>query len=167
MRKIGGRRLPTGWPDPLTLLRDPKWEENYPTILLRGIFNVMAREKKGTKSKKKPTSGDFEHRYKAGFNMSVWSLTNATPPRFRPDLIKKGILDLSVLTSIGKEREAEVLGLRGLSPKSRRKYGNKSRADMKRDTYRKMIELRKLLDMVRSTTAEEGMPPAHSSATRP
>ena len=143
--------LPPGWPDPFTLLRDPKWEENYPKILLRGIHGVMIRAK-----------GDDEQRYKAGFNIIVYRMTLvAHPPRFFPNMIKKGILNMDVLTLIGKEREAEVLGLRSLSPKSIRKYGKKSRSHMKNSTRDKMIELRKMFDMVRATTPEE-MPPAQS-----
>jgi hypothetical protein len=130
-------------------LRDPKWEENYPKLLLRGVYNVMLRMR-----------GDIEEKYKAGFNIIVYRLTTADQPRLQPHMIKKGILNMDALTSVGKEREAEVIGIRSLSPKSRRKYGNKSRSAMARDTIDKMKKLSRMLDMVRATTAEEGMPPA-------
>jgi len=170
--------LPPGWPDPYTLLRDPEWEETYPKILLRGIYSVMER-RQGEELKKpslaetrrkqlkallhgsgKPLPGDHERRYLAGFNIIVWKLTKANHPRFFPSQIKKGILSTAVLTGPGKQREAEVLGRRDLSSKSQRKYGKTiKKTDLKLDTTKKLKKLRRLLDMVRAGTAEEGMPP--------
>ena len=142
------KTLPPGWPDPYSLLRDPAWEENYPKLLLRAIYSVMER-----------APGDIESRYVAGFNIGLFKLTTADQPRFFPAMIKKGILTLETLTSIGKEREAEVLGLRDLSEKSKRKYGKKSRSEMAKDTREKLKKLERMLNMVRATTKEEGMPP--------
>jgi len=147
------KTLPPGWPDPYTLLRDPEWEKNYPKLMLRGIYSVMLRAR-----------GDVEAKYNAGFNIIVYKLTMANPPRFFIHEITKGILTLETLTLPGKELEAEVLGLQDLSPKSKRKYGvKKGRSDMKTDTNEKMEQLRRLLDMVRATTAESGMPPVGST----
>lgn len=142
------KTLPTGWPDPYDLLRDPNWEENYPKLLLRAIYNIMER-----------APGDIEAKYIAGFNIGLYRLTTADQPRFFPAMIKKGILTMESLTSVGKRREAEVTGLRDLEPKSVRKYGKKSRSQMARDTDAKMKKLARMLDMVRATTKEEGMPP--------
>ena len=103
--------------------------------------------------------GDIEAKYVAGFNIGLFRLTTATPPRFFPGMIKKGILTDETLTSMGKRREAEVTGLRNLSPESIRKYGKKRRSEMARDTEIKLKKLGRLLDIVRATTKEEGMPP--------
>jgi hypothetical protein len=147
------KTLPPGWPDPYTLLRDLNWEENYPKLLLRGIYSIMER-----------APGDVESKYKAGFNIALYKLTTAQPPRFQPAQVKKGILTMETLTSVGREKEAEVTGLRDLSPASRRKYGKTtSRSEMKRDTAEKMKKLGRLLEMVRATTAEEGMPTGGSA----
>ena len=147
------KTLPPGWPDPYDLLRDVQWEENYPKLLLRAIFSIMER-----------APGDIEAKYVAGFNIGLYRLTTATPPRFFPAMIKKGILTMEALTSQGKEREAEVTGLRDLSSQSIRKYGKVSRSDMAKDTRAKMKLLARKLDMVRGTTREEGMPPAGARA---
>ncbi|MGD9725465.1 MAG: hypothetical protein AB7L09_00480 [Nitrospira sp.] len=146
------KTLPPGWPDPYDLLRDPDWAENYPKLLLRAIYDIMKR-----------SPGDVESKYLAGFNIGLYKLTTVDQPRFFPEMIKKGVLTMDVLTSIGKEREAEVAGLRELSPKSVRKYGKKSRSEMARDTDTKLKELSRLLNVVRATTTEEGMPPAGAS----
>lgn len=142
------KTLPPGWPDPYDLLRDPNYEENYPKLLLRAIYSIMER-----------APGDIEAKYVAGFNIGLYRLTTADQPRFFPAMIKKGVLTMEALTSIGKEREAEVIGLRDLSPKSKRKYGKKSRSDMAKDTRIKLKKLARMLDVVRATTKEEGMPP--------
>ena len=143
------KTLPPGWPDPYDLLRDTNWEENYPKLLLRAIYNIIKR-----------APGDIEAKYVAGFNIGLFRLTTIDQPRFFPAMIKKGILTMESLTSIGKRREAEVVGLRDLDPESVRKYGKKSRAEMSKDTRAKMKKLARMLDTVRHTTIEEGMPPA-------
>ena len=177
--------LPSGWPDPYTLLRDPNWEENYPKLLLRGIYDIMERNRRDEEKKPalhrkrreearahtrgigKTMPGDVERRYLAGFNIALFKLVNAKEPRFFPGEIKKGILTLETLNSEGKKREAEVLGLRELSPQSRRKYGKGTkRSDLKASTMKKMKELRRLITAVRMTTVEEGMPPAISPIGR-
>ena len=142
------KTLPPGWPDPYDLLRDPEWEQNYPMLLLRAIYSIMEK-----------APGDLEAKYKAGFNIGVHKLTMANPPRLYPSMIKKGILNKETLTSHGKERENEVLGLRDLSTESKKRYGKKSRSEMARDTVEKMKKLRRKLATVRATTKEEGMPP--------
>jgi len=168
--------LPPGWPDPYSLLRDIEWEKHYPMLLLRGIYDRMERgrreEEKSpkalskrrkeaeahAKSKGKPMPGDQERRYVAGFNIVVYSLTMATPPRLFPGQVKKGLLNMESLTTRGKEREAEVVGLRELSATSRDKYGKISRQAMSKNTREKLKQLRRLIDTVRATTKEEGMP---------
>ena len=66
---------------------------------------------------------------------------------------------METLTPYGKVREKEVKGKVELSPKSLRKYGMKTkRSDMKTSTRDKMKKLRRMIDMVRGTTAEPGMP---------
>jgi len=149
------RTLPPGWPDPYTLLRDPNWEDNYPKLFLRGVYAIMKR-----------APGDIEAKYKAGFNICLHKLTIVSqPPSLWKDQVVKGVLNLRTLTPHGKMREKEVLGLVELSAKSRRKYGKKvTRADMKKNTQVKMKELRRMLDMVRGTTAEDGMSPATAAA---
>lgn len=142
------KTLPPGWPDPYDLLRDPNYEENYPKLLLRAIYSIMER-----------APGDIEAKYVAGFNIGLYKLTTADPPRFFPALIHKGVLTMESLTAMGKQLEAEVTGLRDLSPKSKRKYGKKSRSEMDRDTREKLKQLARMLTMVRGTTKEEGMPP--------
>lgn len=170
--------LPPGWPDPYNLLRDLEWEKHYPMLLLRGIYDRMERgrseEEKSPKllSKRRKESetharglgksmpGDHERRYVAGFNIVVYSLTMATPPRLFPGQVKKGLLSVELLTSRGKEREAEVTGLRDLSFSSREKYGNVPRQEMAKSTRAKMKQLRLLIETVRRTTKEPGMPEA-------
>lgn len=142
--------LPPGWPDPYALLRDPKWEENYPKLLLRGIYDVMQR-----------VPGGIEERYLAGFNIVVYRLTKATPPRLNPDDITHGILTVKSLTAHtggGKEREKEVLGRTKLSPKSKRRYGDKSPSEMRTDTDEKMKLLRIEIEKVRAANSKKGMP---------
>jgi hypothetical protein len=150
------KTLPKGWPTPHALLRNPNWEETYPKIVLRGIHDIMEK-----------VPGDVETRFIAGFNIIVHKLTLvAHPPRLHLHYIKKGILNMEALTSKGKEREAEVTGLRNLSPASRRRYGNKRRAEMKNDTLKKLRKLRPLIAMAIATTAEEGMTPPGSPTQR-
>jgi hypothetical protein len=175
--------LPPGWPDPYDLLRDLEWEQNYPMILLRGIYSIMEKQRRSEEKSKatlkknraeskadaqsrgKQMPGDVERRYLAGFNITVFRLVKADQPRFFPAVVKKGHLSKDALTSIGKEREAEVMGRRDLSPKSLRRYGKgKTRTEMEKDTVARMKHLRRLLLTVRHTTAEEGMPPTGGGA---
>jgi len=123
-------------------------------LLLRGIYDIMQR-----------APGDIEAKYKAGFNICVYKLTLISQPAaFWKDQIVDGILTMDTLTPYGKLREREVKGEVELSEKSLRKYGKTTtRADMKNSTRDKMKKLRKLLGMVRATTAEEGMPPEGST----
>ena len=118
-------------------------------LLLRGIYDIMQR-----------APGDIEAKYKAGFNICVYKLTLVSqPPSLWKDQIVKGILTMETLTPYGKVREKEVKGKVELSPKSLRKYGMKTkRSDMKTSTRDKMKKLRRMIDMVRGTTAEPGMP---------
>ena len=178
MRHLGGRKLPEGWADPYALLRDPDWEANYPMLLLRGIYDVMERKRKeeeadvreiikrreaarkANKGTGKPIPGDVERRYLAGFNMSVWSLVNAKPPRLHMRMVSNGIISREALTAKGVTREAEVRGLRTLSKESKARIGNKSRNDMHQETIKKMRGLRRLIKMVIATTAEEVVPPS-------
>lgn len=143
--------LPPGWPDPYDLLRDVNYEENYPKILLRGIWNVMARNEVG---------GDLEQRYIAGFNFAVTRLVKAKRPRLFPQMVRDGIATKAALTTKGEEREAEVIGLRDLSKESIKNYGKKTRTEMEMNTKRKLIQLARWVDMIRATTTEEGMPSA-------
>ena len=121
MKKLGGLKLPKGWPDPYGLLRDPEWEKNYPMIVLRGIYDVMERmrteeedKKKGAalrekrrealkramKGSGKPIPGDYERRYIAGFNITIWKLANAKKPRFKISMIRKGIISKKEISNI-------------------------------------------------------------------
>jgi len=147
-------------------------------LLLRGIYSIMEKQRRSeeksaktlkknrgeskddAQSRGKEMPGDVERRYLAGFNITVFRLVKADQPRLFPASVKKGYLNKDILTSIGKEREAEVLGRRDLSAKSKDHYGkDKTRGEMKKDTVARMKHLRRLLLAVRQTTVEDGMPP--------
>lgn len=168
--------LPTGWPDPYDLLRDLNWRQNYPAVFLRGIFDIMERarsaEKKSpalirkrrkefevhARSRGKPMPGDVERRYLAGFNISLYKLVKARPPRFHIGAIQKGSISKKHLTSYGQRREKEVLGVIPLSAETKRRTGDLDKNVMARDTKYKLDQLALLIAAVRGTTAEPGMP---------
>lgn len=141
--------LPKGWPNPYDLLRDTDYEQNYPKILLRGIYNIIERGDVG---------GNIEFRFKAGFNFSVNSLVKAKPPRLFLAMVRKGVATKDALTTKGIEREGEVIGLRDLSKDSKRRYGSKTRSEMEADTKRKLKKLAQWVNIIRATTREPGMP---------
>lgn len=141
--------LPKGWPNPYDLLRDVDYEQNYPRVLLRGIWNVIDRGDVG---------GNLEFRFKAGFNFAVTAMVRGKPPRLFLAMVRKGIATKDALTTKGIEREGEVVGLRDLSKTSKRRYGGKSRSEMEADTKRKLKQLAQWVNIIRSTTREPGMP---------
>ena len=147
--------LPDGWPDPYALLRDPNWKENYPKLVLRGIYDIMKRKKKG--KNRTAVAVNVVDKYLAGFNIIVYRLTMIDHPRLNISDIENGILNMQSLTKIGREREAEVVGKGGLSPKSVRYYGEQSRSAMAIDTDKKMDELTRMLATVRSVATERGL----------
>jgi len=151
------RPLPEGYPDPYDLLRDPEWLQNYPIIALRGIHSVMTSGR---------VRGNAELRFKGAFNITVMALLKAHPPRLHRQIVtRNGNLTKEALSPIGITREKEVRGEVKLSPKSRRRYGDKSPKEMRRETVDKLNELRVEIEIIRRTTPEEGMPP-HLAATK-
>jgi len=79
--------------DPNIVIRNP---DNYPKLLLRGIYDVMLREEEANR-------GSLMERYRKGFNVVVSGLVKARPPRLRVTPNK----DIE-LVGAGFRREAEV-----------------------------------------------------------
>lgn len=119
--------------DPTVVLRDRNRNDNFPHLLLRGIYDVMKRER----GRMSPLEA-----YTKGFNVVVWGLAKADPPRIR---VRDKIIEL---TSEGYKREAEVNGRRDMEKDRKVELGlsSKSRGDMQKDTERKLKELKLWLD---------------------
>jgi len=110
--------------------------------------------------------GNAEHRFKGAFNITIMALLRAHPPRLhRQNVTKNGDLSKEALSPSGITREKEVRGEVKLSPKSIRRYGNKSPKEMRKETIDKLDELRVDIEIIRRTTPEEGMPP-HLAETK-
>jgi hypothetical protein len=142
------RELPEGWPNPYDLLRDENWLENYPVLVLRGIHSVMQRIK-----------GNPELKFKGAFNITLFALLRAHPPRLHISVIKDGVLSHKALTTLGIKREKEVRGTTKLSSKSIDRYGKKNPKEMRIETINKLDELRISIEIIRATTSEPNMPP--------
>lgn len=138
------KTLPDGFPDPEALLRDKNWEQNYPKLILRGIYDVMERDRKAGK-------GSLKECYTKAFNVVVFGLAKKSePPRIT---VSNGTFSL---TGEGYKREAEVIGEREI-PKERRKTLGvyKSRREMQVDTALKMKKLRIWIDMLSNELSDQ------------
>jgi hypothetical protein len=137
--------------DPTVVIRDRSREDSFPHLLLRGIYDVMKREK----GRMTPMEA-----FTKGFNVVVWGLATADPPRIR---VKDKII---ALTSEGLKREAEVNGRREMDKERKTALGlNKRRDEMQKDTERKLKELRLWLDQLIGQLPNE-VPP-QSPTSRP
>lgn len=127
--------------DPTVVLRDRNRIKNFPHLLLRGIYDVMKREK----GRMSPLEA-----YTKGFNVVVWGLAHADPPRIR--VVDKVIQ----LTSEGVKRENEVSGRREMEKDRKVALGlNKKRDEMQKDTEKKLKELTLWLDPLISSLPGE------------
>ena len=118
--------------DPTVVIRDRNRNDNFPHLLLRGIYDVMKREK----GRMSPMEA-----FTKGFNVVVWGLANAQPARIR---VKNKIIEL---TSEGYKREDEVNGRREMDQERKTSLGiNKPRVEMQKDTEKKLKELKLWLD---------------------
>jgi len=118
--------------DATVVIRDVKREDNFPHLLLRGIYDVMKREQGRT---------SMMEAYTKAFNVVIWGLVKADPPRV---MIKDKKI---TLTSEGIRREAEVNGRREMTNKAKASLGvNKKRSEMRKDTDAKLKELKLWLD---------------------
>ena len=113
----------------MNLLRDPSWQQNYPMLILRGIQGIMEREQKAGR-------GSLMERYIKAFNIIVLTLAKKSEPR--RIRINKGLIEL---TSFGMKRDEMVRGSRRFDDAMKRRYGNKSKADMQLDTKNRMKKL--------------------------
>lgn len=130
--------------DPTVVLRDKSRDDNFPHLLLRGIYDVMKREK----GRMSPLEA-----YTKGFNVVVWGLATANPARIR---VKDKIIEL---TSEGYRREMEVRGRREMAEDVKSNLGlKKSRMEMQKDTEAKLKELKLWLDAILATLPD-GTPP--------
>ena len=69
------RKLPSDeYPDPLTLLRDIEWDQHWPPIVLRGIYDVMVKERAAG-------TGSLMQCYVKAFNIIILTLVRKSHPR--------------------------------------------------------------------------------------
>jgi hypothetical protein len=139
---------PKGYPHPHDLLRDPSWMKNYPLLFLRGVQSIMAR-----------LPGDPELRFFGAFNLAMFRLLQAHPPRLKRDLLQDGILTREALTKEGLDREKEVRGEKPLSPESIKRYGKRTPRQMRKESIDKLEDLNHWIEIVRATTSVEDIPP--------
>lgn len=140
------KKLPDGFPEPEIILRDKKWEENFPKLILRGIYDVMEREKKAGR-------GSLMERYIKGFNVVMFALAKtAQPPRIT---VANGLF---TLTKDGYQREAEVKGERLMSKERQQDLGKvMGRQEMQVETALKMKKLRPWIEEL-SRSLSDNMP---------
>ena len=124
------KTLPKGYPDPMDLIRDPGWETNYPMLILRGIYGIMDRERKTGR-------GSITERYIKAFNIIIMTMAKKSQPR--RIRINKGMLEL---TSFGEKRNQMILGGLKFDEAAKRRYGNKTKADIIKENKKKMKQLR-------------------------
>jgi hypothetical protein len=105
--------------DPNIVIRNP---DAYPRLLLRGIYDVMERERKAGR-------GSLMERYRKGFNVVVFAMVRADPPRLRV-VAGKGT-DVAIV-GFGWEREGDVM-----------------RSDERKETTRKLKELYRWLGQLK------------------
>lgn len=131
------KKLPDGFPDPEVILRDANWEQTFPKLILRGIYDVMEREKSAGR-------GSLKECYVKAFNVVMFGLARRSePPRI---IVKDGTF---YLTGEGHKREAEVIGLREMSEDRKKSTGQKlSRREMQVDTAKKMKKLGIWIEML-------------------
>lgn len=69
------RKLPSDeYPDPLTLLRDTEWDQHWPAIVLRGIYDIMVKERAAG-------TGSLMQCYVKAFNIIILTLVRKSHPR--------------------------------------------------------------------------------------
>lgn len=128
------------YPDPLSLLRDPNWEHNWPTLILRGIYDVMEKERRVSR-------GSLMERYIKAFNVVIYRLhKESQPPRI---IVNNGIIEL---TPYGHKRNNMAMGLADFDESARAYYKKKKgkktgkpleKKDMRLDTKEKLIQLKR------------------------
>lgn len=138
------KRLPQGFPEPEIILRDEKWAENFPVLLLRGIYDVMERERKAGR-------GSLMERYVKAFNVVMFALARtANPPRM---IVANGIY---TLTKEGFERDAEVRGEREMTKARQKELGLfMDRREMQVDTALKLKKLRPWIEELSRSLADK------------
>lgn len=109
--------------DPVMVLKNP---DKFPRLLLRGIYDVMKREEKAGR-------GSLMERYRKGFNVVVFGLVKAKPPRLR--VTPAGEIEL---IGFGWQRETDV-----------------HRGTEKKETDDKMKELYRWIKFLRSQLPED------------
>jgi hypothetical protein len=122
--------LPENYPDPMDLIRDPKWEANYPALILRGIYNIMEREGKSGR-------GSLLERFTKAFNIIILTLAKRSNPR--RIVINNGSIQL---TTFGDKQNEMISGNMRFDIKNKKRYGNKTRAEMKAETRKIMKQLK-------------------------
>jgi len=133
---VPNKTLPEGYPDPLNLLRDPGWEQNYPIIILRGIQGIIERERKAGR-------GSLMESYIKAFNVIIMTLAKKSdPPRIR---VNKEQIQL---TSYGMKRDEMLRGMRRFDEEAKKSHGNKTKAQMQKDTKDRMKKLRIWIDIL-------------------
>jgi len=124
------KTLPKGYPDPMDLIRDPGWETNYPMLILRGIYGIMERERAVGR-------GSLTERYIKAFNIIVLTMARKSQPR-RARIVK-GLIEL---TSFGEKRNKMVSGELRFDEAAKRRYGNKTKGEIRKENIKKMKQLR-------------------------
>lgn len=108
--------------DAKIVIRNP---DNFPRLLLRGIYDVMKREEEAGR-------GSLMERFVKGFNVVVYGLVRARPPRLRVTA------DKSIeMINYGFQREIEI-----------------NRGKEQKITQKKMKELYRWLDALRAELPE-------------
>ena len=145
------RDLPDGFPDPESLLRDPNWEDNWPTFILRGIHDIMEREKKAGR-------GSLMECYVKGFNVILYTMARvAHPPRIQ---VANGVIKL---TSFGMKRNEMLMGRRRLDSAAKRKYGaKKTKQDFQKETKDKLNQLRIWIEILQNDLPDPAGSPART-----
>lgn len=103
-----------------------KSPDKFPRLLMRGIYDVMKREEEAGR-------GSLMERYRKGFNVVVYGLVKANPPRIRVTAEKT-----IELISYGFRRESEI-----------------QRGTEKKETDFKMRELYRWLKFLRTQLPSE------------
>jgi hypothetical protein len=143
-------KLPNGFPEPDSLIRDPKWNEGYPSgwpeMFLRSVYDIMESEFRAGRG----TRGAPRIAFIKAFNVTTMSMVRKTRPRRAA--LKDGKLELTPygvglnLMYAGKKK---VVG----PPTSyiMKRYGKTGSADMKLEYNRKMRKLAILIEILKPT----------------
>jgi hypothetical protein len=128
--------------DPMDLIRDPNWESNYPKIILRGIYNIMKKDRKKGR-------GSTPAQFIKAFNIIILTLAKKSHPH--RIVVDNGIINL---TAFGDKQNEMLSGNVRLDAKYKKRYGNKSKSQMQAETRKMMKELKILINIVRHHLAD-------------